>query len=301
MNILIDEGFELNDEEIKTIEGLGHNFVRDDYETVEFWLTSPQECNEGHLKYPNLEYVQLRSAGFDSLDLKSLNDRGITVMNARGVHSPAISEYILTYILSIYKRTFHYKELQDKREWNTDKSLETLENKRVVFLGAGSIAKKTALLLKPFGAITVGLNSDGRRVDGFTECMSLEDGLTDLASADVVVNTLPSNEATYRILDFDVLNSMKECSLLINIGRGDTIDEEALLSVLDDRIHRVVLDVFEEEPLPKESSLWTHPKIIVTPHISYSSPNRSLRHSELFMEQMKRLALKKSPVNIINQ
>ena len=301
MNILIEKDFELNDEQIQSVERLGHNFIVDQKDKVEFWVTSPQSCNDNHMEYPNLKYVQLRSAGFDSLDLQSLEDRGITVMNAKGVHSPAIAEYILSYILAVYKRTFHYKALQDNKEWNTDLPLETLEDKRVMFLGAGSIAQKTAELLKPFGAFTVGMNSDGRSVDGFSECMSLEEGLKELKNADVVVNTLPSNKATYHILDYDVLSQLKDSALLVNIGRGDTIDQDALLEALKTTIRKAILDVFEEEPLSSESKLWSHPKVIVTPHMSYSSPNRSVRHVDLFMEQMKRLASGKAPINIINQ
>ena len=187
MNILIENRFELNDQQIKTIKGMGHNLLNEGNKDVDYIISSPSDCNSSHENYPKLKYVQLTSAGYDGLDLEALNKRDIRVMNARGVHSPAIAEYILTYILTIYKQTFHYKTLQEHKEWNKDVKYETVNAKKVIFLGAGSIAQETAKRLNPFGAHTIGLNSDGRMIDGFSECMKLNKGLEEISSADVVI------------------------------------------------------------------------------------------------------------------
>lgn len=301
MNILINKNLTLNNKEIALIEDLGHSFVEGDCKDVDFWITSASSCNKKHLEYPDLKFVQLTSAGYDSLDLEALQDRGITVMNARDVHSPPIAEYILAYILTIYKRTFHYKALQNDKDWNTDLKLDTLNEKRVMFLGAGSIAQATAKLLTAFGAHTLGLNSDGRTIQGFSECMSLEEGLKQIGDADIVVSTLPSSEATYHLLDYDTLKLMNESSILINIGRGDVIDEDALLKVLDKTIRHAVLDVFEEEPLSKDSKLWNHFKVIITPHLSYSTPDSNSRHASLFINQIKNISSNKKVLNIISK
>lgn len=300
MNILIEKRFEITDKQIKAIKEMGHKIVQKGNEDVEFLITSPTDCNKEHDNYPNLKYVQLASAGYDRLDLEPLNKRGLSVMNARGVHSPAIAEYILTYILSIYKNTFHYKDLQDKNEWNKDVKYETMNKKRVMFLGAGSIAQEAAKRLAPFGAYTIGLNSDGRKIEGFDECMKLNDGLEDINTADVVVSTLPSSKATFHLLNYEVLKSMKNSSILINIGRGDVIDENGLLKAMDETIRYVVLDVFEEEPLPKDSQLWNHSKVIMTPHLSYSSPDQDSRQADLLITQLKRISEGKKPLNIIS-
>lgn len=301
MNILIENRFELNDKQIEAIKEMGHCLFEEGNKDVEFMISSPSDCNETHQDYPKLKYVQLTSAGYDRLDLEALNKRGVYVMNARGVHSPAIAEYILTYILSIYKNTFQYRNLQKNKEWNKDVKYETVNEKRVVFLGAGSIAQATAKRLAPFGAYTVGLNSDGRKIDGFSECIELNKGLNDISSADIVISTLPSSEATFHLLDYEVLKSMKESAILINIGRGDVIDEEGLLKAMEKTIRYAVLDVFEVEPLPKESKLWTHPKVIITPHLSYSSPNIDSRHAQLLLEQVKLIDNGEKPINIINE
>lgn len=301
MNILINKNLVLKKEEVEMVEGLNHHFVESENKGVEFWITSASTCNKNHLNYPNLKYVQLTSAGYDSLDLQTLEDRGITVMNARDVHSPPIAEYILAYLLGIYKRTFHYRDLQKNKDWNKDLKLETLNEKRVIFLGAGSIAKTTSLLLKAFGAYTIGLNSDGRSIEGFSECMALDDGLKELDKADIVVSTLPSSQLTYHILNYESLKLMKESSILINVGRGDVIDEDGLVKVLRETIRAAVLDVFEEEPLSKESELWDHPKVLITPHLSYSTPDSNSRHARLFMDQIKNISAKKKPLNIISK
>lgn len=301
MNIFIDNKFDLNDKEIKSLESKGHQLLSEGTDDVHYWVTSPNECNENYMKYPNLKYIQLTSAGFDKLNLDELINRGIKVMNARGIFSPAIAEYIVSYILNIYKGHFHFKELQESSEWNKDTKLETINGKRVMFLGAGSIAQETAKFLKPFGAYTIGLNSNGRHVDPFDECLDLEGGLKLIGTADIVVCSLPSNEATYHLLDYDVLKKMNPASIFINIGRGDVLDEEGLLKVLDKTIRCAILDVFEHEPLAPESKLWKHPKVIVTPHISYSSPDRNLRHVALFMEQISRIEKGEEPMNLISQ
>ena len=301
MNILLEDRFILNDEQLKLIKEMGHTVDGKEKDEVEYLITSSLDCNKNHLLYPNLKYVQLTAAGYNNLDLDALNQRDLKVMNARGVHSPAIAEYILTYILGIYKNTFHYKTLQEQSTWDIEVKHESLKGKCVMFLGAGSIAQETAAILSAFGAYTVGLNSDGRHISEFDQCLVLELGLSDIAKADVVVSTLPSSDSTFHLMNYDVLRNMKESAILINVGRGDVIDEKGLLQALEETIRCAVLDVFEKEPLPVESALWTHPKVVITPHLSYSSSNVDLRHGQLLIKQLQRIDAGKLPVNLISE
>lgn len=301
MKILLEDRFKLNEEQINQIKEMGHSIDDEGKEAVEYWITSSSDCNKDHLLYPNLKYVQLTAAGYNNLDLEALNRRGLKVMNARGVHSPAIAEYILTYILGIYKNTFHYRKLQEQSMWNVDVKHESLKGKRIMFLGAGSIAQETAKILSAFGAHTIGLNSDGRSISDFDQCLVLEKGLKEIEKADVVISTLPSSDSTYHLLNYDVLKKMKASSILMNVGRGDVIDENGLLQAMEETIRFAVLDVFEKEPLPVESDLWNHPKVIITPHLSYSSSNLDLRHGQLLVKQLERLAAGKLPINLISE
>lgn len=301
MNILLGNRFNLNEEQKKLIKEMGHTVNGKEKDKVEYLITSSSDCNKDHLLYPNLKYIQLTSAGYNNLDLDALNQRGLKVMNARGVHSPAIAEYILTYILGIYKNTFHYKTLQEQSKWDVDVKHESLKGKCVMFLGAGSIAQETAGILSAFGAYTIGLNSDGRHISQFDQCLALEEGLSDIGKADVVVSTLPSSDSTFHILNYEVLRNMKTTSILINVGRGDVIDEKALLQAMEETIRYAVLDVFDKEPLLAESDLWSHPKIIITPHLSYSSSNVDLRHGQLLIKQLQRITAGKLPVNLISE
>lgn len=300
MKILNKDRIELSDDQRKELIKMGHTLVEEDCEDLHYWIGSVGSCNKKHQNYPNLKYVQLISSGYDKLDLESLKNRGIQVLNASGVYSKAIAEYILSYILAIYKEHNHYYNLQKAKYWNKDQSLNTLSNKKVIFLGAGSIAQTTAKLMQPFDVDTVGLNSDGRLIAPFDECEPLDEGLKKLHEADIVISSLPSNKDTLHILDYDKFKTMKKDALFINVGRGDVVDEAGLLKALEETMRKVVLDVFEEEPLDDKSPLWTHPKVILTPHHSNSSPDLTKRHTELLMSALRSIEEKKPLVNKIS-
>ena len=129
----------------------------------------------------------------------------------------------------------------------------------------------------------------------------LEDVPDFLAAADVVVLSCALNSETEGLVDSDFLKAMKNDAVLVNIGRGALIDDTALLAALDEgEIDYAVLDVFQTEPLPKESGFWSHEKVQVSPHTSYAGSKTAERYDRMFMENLKRYVTGDEVLNLVD-
>lgn len=237
-------------------------------------------------QFPNLKFLQLSSAGIDHLPVSDwLNDK-IQIANAKGVYSAPIAEMIVLSILMSLKQAPLYVSQQRESLWKKH-DLREVGFQKIVFLGTGSIAFEAAVRLKPFGALLIGLNTDGRSVEPFNVTGKLTDINDYLRSADVVVNTLPYTPATHHLMNEAFFMALKPQATFINIGRGKSVDEAALLKALDtDQLSFAYLDVFEEEPLPVNSPLWTHPKVFITPHNSGSGHLMTERNYSLLINNL---------------
>ncbi|MDR1794396.1 MAG: hypothetical protein LBR25_03295 [Erysipelotrichaceae bacterium] len=269
MHIYITERFGLTNADKKQLQEAGAILQDAPSEQTEVAIGSREVVAA---KLPNLKFLQLMSAGFDYLDTDDLKRRGVILCNARGVYSIPIAEYVVGKILAVYKEDRTYLERQKKKEWLREAANLELYTKKVLMLGTGSIASEIAKRLKAFGCFVVGINTDGRDIEFFDECAPLAKLNDWLPQADIIINTLPANQATKKLLNRDNLSLSKKDALLINIGRGTTIVEADLIALLQQgHFLAVVLDVFEKEPLDPNSPLWDHPRVIITPHMSGDS------------------------------
>ena len=245
--------------------------------------------------FTNLKFLQLSSAGIDHLPVSDWLKDKVQIANAKGVYSAPIAEMIVLNILMSMKQTPLFMAQQHESLWKKH-DLRELGFQKILFLGTGSIAVETALRLKPFGALLIGLNTDGRSIVPFTVTGKLADLSDYLRSADVVVNTLPYTPATHHLMDDAFFAALKPQATFLNIGRGKSVDEAALLKALDtDQLSYAYLDVFEEEPLPQSSPLWTHPKVIITPHNSGSGHLMTERNYALLINNLQHY-LSKEPL-----
>ncbi len=220
--------------------------------------------------FTNLKFIQLSQAGYDSMPVQKWISDGKLISNAKGVFSAPIAEMTVMHILMAIKRQPELAAQQKDHVW---KKLELREMGflKVLFLGTGSIAAETALRLKPFGPLLIGLNTNGRAVDPFNVTGKMSEVTEFLRSADIVVNTLPYSPDTHHIMNEGFFEALKPGAIIANVGRGKTVDEAALLKALEtDQISFTYLDVFETEPLDANSPLWSHPKVMITPHNSNS-------------------------------
>lgn len=258
--------------------------------------TDSQSLNQ----YPNLKYLQILSAGYDSLDLDALKDRGIILANARGIYTKPIAEYIIGKTLVWAKKDHVMYQQQKEKSWiKHEEEIVELTGKTVTILGTGSIGQETARLFKAFECHTIGVNTSGHLVDYFDEAYALKDLNSVLAKSDIVVCTLPLSKETYHLLGKEQFLAMKKETLFINIGRGPEVNEKELLEILDDHLSQVIMDVFEKEPLPMESPLWNHPKVIVTPHNSAVSDLITNRRKTFVLKNLAHYADKEEIENRI--
>lgn len=214
-----------------------------------------------------LQWIQLVSKGVNQVPAFLRDDPAIVITN--NVSGPAIpiGELIIAYILEIYKNARYFYNNQQERQWIANPDILEITDKTIGFLGTGRIAQEAAVRLQVFNANIIGVNTSGHTADGFQEVRPISDLPWLLESSDIVVSTLPATEQTWHLLNDDTLGLMRQGSTLINISRGSVIDEPALIQHLQaGRFRGVALDVFETEPLPKESPLWSDPRVIVTPH-----------------------------------
>lgn len=251
---------------------------------------------------PRLEWVHSFSAGIDRVVTPVVRARGLTVTNARGVFSRPIAEYVVMMCLVVARRFQQLMDLQRERTWQPLRGHE-LGSLTVGIVGFGSIGSEVARLLAPFEARVVATRRRPERGPSPANVELLaHDRLDDLLrQSDVVVVAAPLTDETAGLIGAPQLQEMRQDAWLINISRGRLVDEVALRRALEaGAIGGAVLDVFNEEPLPEDSPLYSTPNLIVTPHTSWASDRVADRSLELFVENLHRFARGEPLDNVVD-
>ncbi|WFD10999.1 phosphoglycerate dehydrogenase [Tepidibacter hydrothermalis] len=252
-------------------------------------------------QFKKLKLIQLSSIGIDQAPIDYIRKNNIMLSNNKGGYSIPIGEWIILKILEIYKNSLYFYKKQENREWKINTSLLELYNKNVGFIGTGTIAIEAAKRLQGFGVDVYGLNTNGRDVEYFDKCFSMDNMDEFLSECDVVVVSIPYTKKTHHLIDGEVIDKMKDGCVLINIARGSIINELDLIDkIKQGKFLGVALDVFEREPLSKESPLWDLENVILTPHNCWISENRNNRRFEVIYENLKRLKDKEDLINLVN-
>ncbi|MDU0204144.1 MULTISPECIES: D-2-hydroxyacid dehydrogenase [Paenibacillus] len=251
---------------------------------------------------PKLRWMQTLSAGVDKLPLQELAERQIPLTNARGVHTIQMSEFTLSLMLQWVRKSNKLYECQLQKEWYQRISVGELSGKTLGIVGAGAIGEAVARKAKAFDMSVIGLNRSGTPQPGYDQTLSGDEGLrTLLAQSDFVVLLLPSTPKTRGLITKEHLSLMKPSAFLINLARGDVIDEGALTLMLQEgKLAGAALDVFEQEPLPATSPLWSMTNVIVTPHIAGSSSHYTERVSAIFYHNLRALLDGGEMMNLVN-
>jgi phosphoglycerate dehydrogenase-like enzyme len=215
---------------------------------------------------PRLRWIQSISAGVEEFARPVLAEHGVVLTSAAGVYDPGLAESVLGFLLALSARI-----LEDARlapgSWPTGRT-RLLRGTTALIVGAGSIGTETGRLLRAAGARVRGIARTPRPPDEVFEAIrGPDDLLEELADADHVVDVLPRTASTERMFDAAAFAAMKPTAFFVNIGRGATVDEPALVDALaSGAIGGAALDVFQIEPLPADSPLWTMPNVLVSPH-----------------------------------
>ncbi len=236
----------------------------------EIVMGSPLMIRDALSELPNLKWAQSTWAGVEPLLDPSLR-RNYILTNARGVFGQLMSEFVLAYLLAHERKLFELAEQQKTKEWKGFQA-QSLRGKTIGLLGVGSIGAEVARTAKFFGMDVRGYtraSESSKHVDRYYHTGQLNDFANGL---DYLVNILPNTKNTQKIVDAELLNALPSHALFINVGRGSVVDEAALLEALEsERIAGAVLDVFEQEPLPREHSFWSAKNLKVTFHTSAPS------------------------------
>lgn len=253
---------------------------------------------------PRLRWVHSATAGVERVLTPASRDRSLVITNARGVFSRPIAEYVLMMILAVSRRLPQLLELQRERTWQPLEARE-LRDVTVGIVGLGSIGRAVGALATAFGCRVLATR---RRPDpGAHPSSELERVLPPerlpelLAESDFVVLAAPLTSDTRGMIGEAAIAAMRPGAWVINVARGELVDERALLRALrEGRIGGAVLDTFRDEPLSPSSPFYDLTNVIITPHTSWSSARVLDRSLELFCDNLRRYATGRPLINVVD-
>ncbi|MBX3014992.1 MAG: D-2-hydroxyacid dehydrogenase [Caldilineaceae bacterium] len=259
------------------------------------------------LQAPQLRWLQQWGAGVDWLlrypAVAALDH--LTITTGSGVHAVPITEHIFGFLLAFGRGLHTAVRRQLRQEWQspTWPQLFELPGKTMLLIGVGAIGERTAAIATALGMRVIGIRREPTlAVPGVAAMHPPSDLLRLLPQADVVVLTVPLTTETHHLLGERELRAMKPSAYLINIGRGATIDEPALVRALQEGwIAGAGLDVCEVEPLPLTSPLWRLENVILTAHYAGATPHYDERALPIFLDNLKRYGAGEPLHNVVHK
>ncbi len=252
-----------------------------DAEALVVWGNAPADLRAVAGRMPRLRWVQTLAAGPDAV-LGAGFPGDVVVTSGVGLHDRPVTEHALALVLALLRRLPAALAAQAEHRWadelgglqplHPEGAVTTLLDARVLVWGFGNIGQNLAPLLQALGAQVRGVGRSAGERSGFP--VVAEDRLeAELEHTDVLVMILPATEATTHALDAARLAALPRHAFVVNVGRGSTVDEPALVAALTEgRIAGAALDVTEVEPLPADSPLWDAPNLLLTPHAAGGRP-----------------------------
>ncbi|MCK6211230.1 phosphoglycerate dehydrogenase [Georgenia sp. EYE_87] len=252
-----------------------------DAEALVVWGNRPEHLAAVAGRMPNLRWVQTLAAGPDAV-LAAGFPPGVVVTSGVGLHDATVTEHALALTLALLRRLPQAAAAQAEHRWadeigglqplRPDGAVTSLIGARVLVWGFGNIGRTLAPLLRGLGAEVRGVARTAGRRDGF-DVVAEKDLDAELARTDVLIMILPATPQTERALDADRLAALPAHAFVVNVGRGSTVDEDALADALTSgKIAGAAVDVTAVEPLPADSALWDVPNLLITPHAAGGRP-----------------------------
>lgn len=260
-----------------------------DAEVLFFYRASKGPLAEAFANAGRLRWIQSASAGLDGLLFPELVESDVVVTNARGIFDDAIAEWALGAMLAFATGLFRSVVDQARRVWDADRRTERLAGARLVIVGPGPIGRAIAVRGRALGMEVSAVGTRARDDPDLGRVEGPDGFLEALGRADYVVDALPLTSGTRHRFDAAAFSAMRSSARFLNVGRGATVDEEALVAALDRGVFAgAALDVFEEEPLPAQSPLWSMPNVVVSPHICGDFEGWESVVVELFVGNLRR-------------
>jgi phosphoglycerate dehydrogenase-like enzyme len=256
---------------------------------------------------PNLRWVQGSMAGAGEVAKKAgLLETDVVVTTASGVYSGPLAEFVLMALLQHAKNLDRLRRDKAERTWRPAHT-DTLQGKTLCIVGMGNIGETIAERARPFGMRILGVKRTVREDDPAwrrAEELYPTDRLREaLSQADYVAVTLPGTPETWHLVDAEAIGAMQPGTYFVNVGRGTVVDEEALVEALrGGHLSGAALDVFEVEPLPRESPLWELENVIISPHSTDNLPGMTNElQTDLFCENLRRYLDGEPLVNVLDK
>lgn len=287
---------------------------------VEILYGWAEPVREAH-HFPNLRWIQTHSAGVDFLLDKPVWQSQVVITNLSGVHAVPMAEHVLAMMLAFRWNLPTMERLKARLEWAQGRwdrfARPELRGSTLGLIGYGAIGRELARQAQALGMRVLAANRSGQRHPqrGF-----IEPGIGDpdgtipekmyataqlkhmLPECDYVASVMPLTGETRHMLNAGVFAAMKKSAFFFNVGRGQVVDEAALVAALQQgQLAGAGLDVFEQEPLPPESPLWQLEQVIISPHVSGFTPLYDARASELFAENLRRYLKQEPLLNLVDR
>jgi phosphoglycerate dehydrogenase-like enzyme len=249
-----------------------------------------------------LRWVHWAGAGVDAALFPELRDSDVLLTNARGIFDRPMAEYVLGLVLCFAKGFPRTIRSQSRRHWDF-RLTEYINGGTALVVGVGNIGREIATLLSAAGMRLIGVGRSARAGDPlFGDIHGLGELDRLLARADYVINITPSTPDTRGLFSTDRFAGMKPSARFINVGRGDAVDQDALVDALRNKlIAGAALDVFAEEPLPETSPLWEMDNVIVSPHVSGDIADSHAALVAQFIENLHRFTRGEPLRNVVDK
>lgn len=241
---------------------------------------------------PALEVVQSLSIGVD--DVVAALPAGAVLCNGRGLHhEESTAELAILMVLAALRRLPEFVRAQDRRLWRHERG-SSLDGRRVLIVGYGAIGQAVEARLRPFGAV---VRKVARTARG--DIAAVHELPMLARDADVLVVCLPLSPETQRLVDARVLGELPDGALVVNVGRGPTVDAAALRAELASGRLRAALDVVDPEPLPTDAPEWALPNVLITPHVGGDTTAFVERARTFLVEQVRRHTAGEPLLNVV--
>lgn len=258
--------------------------------------------------HPALRWAHTGTAGVASMLYPELIESDVVLTNSAGVHAPAMAETVIAMMLHFARGLDFAVRSQAARRWDSapfadhPETITEIAGSTIAIVGLGGVGREIAKRALSLGMRVNAMRRSGRPAPADIELFKGPDGLHRmLRTADFVVLTVPSTGDTRDMLDAAAIAQMKRGAVLINVARGDILDEDALAEALRERrIRGAALDVFRTEPLPADSPLWDLPNLLLTPHVSATTPQFWVREVELIRENVARYLAGRALRNVVD-
>ena len=227
-----------------------------------------------------LKWIQLSMAGSDSYAAPGVLPEGVILTNASGAYGLAISEHMLAGVLKLIKKLGAYQRNQDEHLWHSEGGVTSIYGSTTLVVGLGDLGGSFARRMHALDSTVIGIRRTAGKKPDYVSALYQMDALDQLLPmADFVALTLPNSKLTQKVMGAKQFAAMKDTAILINVGRGTSVDTDALVTALSEgQIGGAVLDVTDPEPLPADHPLWDAPNLVLTPHVSGGSSLRETGH-----------------------